>query len=72
MTETTGQKLRRLRGKRPLREVSDSTGIAVSTLSCIERGTRGLSDRNKQKLADYYGRTVAYIFFDAGTRKTRE
>lgn len=72
MTETTGQRLRRLRGKRPLREVSAATGIAISTLSGIERGVRGLGDKNKVKLAAYYGRSVAYLFFNTGARETRE
>lgn len=72
MTETTGQRLRRLRGKRTLAEVSQATGLAQSTLSMMERDQRGTGDKNKKKLAEYYGRSVAYIFFSPSTRNTRE
>lgn len=70
MTETTGERLRRLRGKRTLSEVGNAVGMAPSTLSMLENDIRGTSDTNKKKLADYYGRTVAYIFFSTGTRET--
>lgn len=70
MAETTGERLRRLRGKRTLAEVGKAVGMAPSTLSMIENGIRGTSDTNKKKLAEYYGRTVAYIFFNASTRET--
>jgi transcriptional regulator with XRE-family HTH domain len=72
MTETTGQRLRRLRGDRSLREVEAATGIPASSLCSAEKGTRGLSDKNKSIIANYYGRTVGYIFFSTGTRKMRE
>lgn len=72
MTETTGERLRRLRGNRTLAEVSSACGIATSTLAMYEQGLRIPRDRTKVRLAEYYGRSVAYIFFNAGTRKTRE
>ena len=72
MTETTGQRLRRLRGKRTLREVSEATGLAQSTINMYEHDTRAPGDDNKRRLADYYKRSVPYIFFNAGTRRTRE
>lgn len=70
MTETTGERLRRLRGKRTLQEVSQATGIAISTLSLLERDQRGLSDKNKAVLAKYYDRTVEHIFFKTAARET--
>ena len=69
MTETTGQRLRRLRGKRTLREVSEATGLAQSTLNMYEHDVRTPRDENKRRLAAYYKRTEAYIFFSTGTRK---
>lgn len=72
MTETTGQRLRRLRGKRTLQEVSQATGLAKSTLSMMEKDKRGTGDKNKRRLAEYYGRSVAYIFFQTSARDSRE
>lgn len=70
MTETTGERLRRLRGKRTIQEVSEATGVAASTISSLENDKRGISDEGKMRLASYYGRTVAYIFFNNVNRKT--
>lgn len=72
MIETTGDRLRRLRGNRTLVEVSSACGIAPSTLAMYEQGKRTPKDGMKVKLAEYYGKSVAYIFFNSGTRKTRE
>ena len=63
MTETTGERLRRLRGDRTLAEVATACGISVSALAMYEQGNRVPRDRTKVKLAEYYGRSVAYIFF---------
>lgn len=63
MTETTGERLRRLRGGRTLAEVATACGISKSTLAMYEQGNRVPRDRIKVKLAEYYGRSVAYIFF---------
>lgn len=70
MAETTGQRLRRLRGNRTLKEVSEATGLAISTLNMYEHDIRTPREDNKQKLADYYKRTVPYIFYGAGARNT--
>lgn len=69
MTETTGQRLRRLRGKRTLKEVAEATGVAISTLSAMEHDKRGTSDESKRRIAEYYGRTVEHIFFKTVTRE---
>jgi len=71
MTETTGERLRRLRGKRTLAEVSRDCGISTSALAMYEQGHRIPRDPIKVKLAAYYGRSVAYIFFNTSTRETR-
>ena len=38
-------------------------GISQSMLSSLESGQRKGSDVVKAKVADYYGRSVQYIFF---------
>ena len=71
MSETTGQRLRRLRGKRTLKEASDGIGIAPTTLAMYEYDKRSARDDIKKRIAQYYGRSVAYIFFNTGTREMR-
>ncbi len=68
MAETTGERLRRLRGKRTLKEVSEATGLSQSAINMYEHGIRTPGDENKRKLAEYYQRSVPYIFFSGGTR----
>ena len=63
MSETTGQRLRRMRGKRTLSEAASAMGISTSALGAYERGERTPRDEVKQQIAKYYGRSVAYIFF---------
>lgn len=58
-----GKKLRELRGIRTRSGVSRETGIPYSTLQSYEDGTRTPPGRVKQKLADYYGVPVGFIFF---------
>lgn len=55
--------LRRLRGKKTLEEVANAVNISKSALSKYENGDRIPRDQVKKKLADYYGKTVQYIFF---------
>lgn len=69
MSETTGERLRRLRGNRTLVEISTALGIAPSTLSMYERGERTPRDAMKRKISQFYGKSVAYIFFGDHTRK---
>jgi len=55
--------LTKLRGKRPRAVVSEAVGISERALQSYELGERVPSDAVKQKLADYYKRSVQYIFF---------
>lgn len=55
--------LRRLRGNRTQDEVAAAIGISKSALSLYEKGERIPRDEIKKKLADYYGRSVQFIFF---------
>ena len=60
---TTGQKLRKLRGKRSKAEVAAAIGVSESAYVKYERDERNPSDIVKQRIADYYGRKVGSIFF---------
>lgn len=56
-------KLRELRGKKTLVQVAEDLDISPSALANYERGDREPRDEMKKKLAEYYKRSVAYIFF---------
>lgn len=64
-----GERLRALRGSKSLREVSEATGIKLTTLSMYEKGNRRPSDKAKTILADYYKEEVSTLFF---TQKCHE
>lgn len=55
--------LKRLRGNRTQEEVAKAVGVTISAVSMYENGERVPRDEIKKKLAEYYGRTVQYIFF---------
>ncbi len=61
--DVVGAKLRKLRGKRTQREVADAVNISISALSLYESGQRVPRDDVKCALANYYGRSVAHIFY---------
>jgi hypothetical protein len=58
-----GERLKRLRGDRTLKEVSERVGISESALSMYENGARIPRDEIKIKLANYYKKTIQSIFF---------
>ena len=58
-----GERLRKLRGSRTLKEVSTAIGASEMALSYWERGERIPNDDMKVKIADYYKRSVMFIFF---------
>lgn len=61
-----GERLRGLRKKRKMTiaDVAAVLGIAPSTLTAYELGSRTPRDGVKEKIADYYGKPVSAIFFD--------
>lgn len=61
--ETTGEILRRLRGSRPVSVVADAVDVSERTLLSYERDERTPRDEVKQRIADYYRKSVGYIFF---------
>lgn len=57
--------LRYLRKKKGVTqtEVAKALGVPVSTYNAYERGANVPKDSTKQKIANYYSRSVQYIFF---------
>lgn len=63
--ESVGERLQELRvakGKSRA-EVANAVGVSYSAIAMYERGERTPTDSTKVKLAKYYGKSVAYIFF---------
>lgn len=60
---TSGEKMRALRGSRSQAEVAKGIGIPPSTYASYEQGNRTPKDVMKKRIADYYRRSVAFIFF---------
>lgn len=63
MKRTIGEKLRFLRGKRSRKEVAKAVGVSTSSITMYELDERVPRDDVKVKLAAYFGKTVAEIFF---------
>jgi len=63
MANNAGETLRRLRGNKPRAVVAEAVGISVRALQSYECGDRVPRDAVKQRLADYYRKSVGYIFF---------
>lgn len=58
-----GERLKRLRGSRTIKEVSEALGVSESALSMYENGARVPRDEIKIKIANYYKKTIQFIFF---------
>lgn len=63
MDKTMGDRLRRMRGSRSIAEVAEACGITPSAISNYENNIRVPRDTIKVKLADYYKKSVAYLFY---------
>ena len=63
MPHNIGQKLSRLRGDTPRKQVALDLGISYSALQMYENGYRIPRDDIKVKIAKYYGKTVGEIFY---------
>lgn len=61
---TTGEKLRKLRGTKPRREVAKELDISYSMYMKLERDERTASDELKRRISSYYGKSIQYIFFN--------
>lgn len=58
-----GEILRKLRGNKTVEEVANAVGVSRSAIVMYESEERVPRDEIKIRLADYYKRTVQYIFF---------
>ena len=61
---STGAKLKALRGDRTQKKVADDLGITKSALAMYERDERVPRDEIKVRIAEYYGETVQFLFFE--------
>lgn len=59
----TAETLIKLRGEKTQSEVAQAIGVTRAAYSLYEKGKRTPRDTVKVKLAQYYGRSVKYIFF---------
>ena len=55
--------LKRLRGEKTRKEVAEAVGITERALKSYELGDRVPRDDVKQRIANYYGMSVTYLFF---------
>lgn len=60
-----GERLKKLRGDKTVRQVAADLGLSYSALSMYECGQRTPKDNIKIMLADYYGTSVEDLFFTA-------
>ena len=58
-----GERLRKLRGDRTLETVAREIGVTSMAVSSWERGKRVPNDELKVKIANFYKKPVAAIFF---------
>lgn len=64
------RKLVKLRGERTQDEVSNALGISKSALAMYENGKRVPRDPVKMRIAQYYKKSVPYIFFNQKEHET--
>ena len=63
-------KLVKLRGSRTLDEVATALKISKSALSMYENGARIPRDEIKVRIANYYRRSIPFIFFNVIDHET--
>lgn len=63
-TKEMAKKLVKLRGKKTQSEVATALNISKSALSMYESGKRVPRDPLKARIANYYRKSVPYIFFN--------
>lgn len=66
---STGAKLKELRGKKSQQEAADGIGITKSALAMYERDERIPRDEVKVRIANYYGVSVLFLFFNGAEHK---
>ncbi len=59
-----GDRLKELRGDKTLDTVASDLGVTRMAISNWERGERIPNDEMKVRIAQYYNRSVSFLFFD--------
>ena len=59
-----GDRLKELRGDKTLDTVASDLGVTGMAISNWERGERIPNDEMKVRIAQYYNRSVSFLFFD--------
>lgn len=65
-----GNRIRELRGRKSMQEVSEDVGISYSALSMYENGERIPRDEIKIRLATYFGTSVQALFYAEQVHET--
>lgn len=58
-----GERLKKLRGNKTLDTVASDLGVTKMAVSLWERGERVPNDEMKIRIAQYYKRSVSFLFF---------
>lgn len=58
------EKLVKARGSKTQKATADDLGISQSALNMYESGERIPRDEVKERIAEYYGMTVGFLFFN--------
>lgn len=58
-----GERIRELRGDKPMKIVADDLGISISALGMYETGKRVPRDEIKFRMAQYFHVSVEALFF---------
>lgn len=66
---STGAKLKELRGTKTQQEAAEGIGITKSALAMYERDERIPRDEVKVRIANYYGVSVLFLFFNGSEHK---
>lgn len=61
---STGAKLKKLRGEKTQQEAAEGIGITKSALAMYERDERVPRDEVKVRIANYYGVSLVFLFFN--------
>lgn len=59
-----GDRLKELRGDKTLDTVASDLGVTSMAVSNWERGERIPNDEMKVRIAQYYNKSVSFLFFD--------
>ena len=58
------ERLVELRGRRTQKEIAEKLGISIASIAMYENGKRMPRDEVKLAIAELYGESIQYIFFD--------